>query len=89
MWPIKLQKSGENRLTQFSSIFTVEFVGESDYFYGFSNDAVTVSVDDSIYTGLEQLYGNIHANRAHENNDNNTAPILIGLHKTKQKTQII
>jgi hypothetical protein len=64
-------------------------VGESDYFHNFSNDAVTVSVDESTYTGLEQLHGNLHTKGAHENNNNNTTPICIGLHKTKQKTWMI
>jgi hypothetical protein len=62
----------------------VESVGESDYFYGFFNDAVVVSVNDSTYTRLEQLHGNIHTNGAHKNNDSNTTPIFIGLYKTQR-----
>jgi hypothetical protein len=61
----------------------VESVGESD-FYGFFNDEVMVSMDDSTYTRLEQLHGNIHTNGTHKNNESNTMPIFIGLHKTQR-----
>lgn len=42
--------------------------------------------EHTVIIQLEQLRGNIYINAVHKNNnDNNTTPIFIGLHKTTQK----